>query len=75
METRFKQLGFILFFFVFGVLAANAQNGQEQQKTHSCTKACTTEMHVYKHGEKGHKCTDACKKPAMTQSKKRKKVG
>ena len=29
---------------------------------HTCSKACTADMHAYKHGEKGHKCIAECHK-------------
>jgi hypothetical protein len=73
-----KKLFFALAIVLSVPFAVNAQTiekkeKKEQPKTelkaHVCTAACTTEKHVYAHGEVGHVCTDACKKTTTSTEK------
>lgn len=73
-----KKVFFALTIFLSIAIAANAQTAVNKEmkekpktelKAHVCTAACTSDKHVYAHGEVGHVCTDACKTATATTEK------
>lgn len=63
MLQTIKKISFAVLFTALTVATVQAQNTKKMKpKKHTCTEACANGKHMYKHGEKGHKCTDDCKK-------------
>jgi hypothetical protein len=60
MNSVFKKISFMLL--LAAATFANVNAATDRGKKHKCNSECKPGAHMYKHGEKGHKCTEACKK-------------